>query len=80
MRCPFCKTENRDDLETCYSCEKDLSMLRLIVQKARAHFNRALEFAERDRNEEAIAELGEEEYSIEDIRLVRIKFLSELGN
>ena len=30
--------------------------------------------------EEAVAELGEEEYSIDDIRLVRIKFLSELGN
>jgi len=33
-------------------------MLRLIVQKARSHFNTALEFAERDRNEEAIAELN----------------------
>ena len=30
--------------------------------------------------EEAITELGEEEYSVEDIRLVRIKFISELGN
>jgi ATP-dependent DNA helicase RecQ len=30
--------------------------------------------------EEAIAELGEEDYSIEDIRMVRIKFISELGN
>ncbi|MDA3880234.1 MAG: DNA helicase RecQ [Prolixibacteraceae bacterium] len=30
--------------------------------------------------EEAIAELGEEDYSIEDIRLVRIKFISALGN
>jgi ATP-dependent DNA helicase RecQ len=30
--------------------------------------------------EEAVAELGEEDYSIEDIRLVRIKFISELGN
>lgn len=30
--------------------------------------------------EEAVAELGEEDYSLEDIRLVRIKFISELGN
>lgn len=33
-------------------------MLRLIVQKARSHFNTALEYADRDRNEEAIAELN----------------------
>ncbi len=30
--------------------------------------------------DEALEELGEDEYSIEDIRLMRIKFLSELGN
>ncbi|MBN1924853.1 MAG: DNA helicase RecQ [Prolixibacteraceae bacterium] len=30
--------------------------------------------------EDAIKELGEDEYSVEDIRMVRIKFLSELGN
>ena len=30
--------------------------------------------------EEAVNELGEEEYSLEDIRMVRIKFISELGN
>jgi len=30
--------------------------------------------------EEAIKELGEDTYSVEDIRMVRIKFLSELGN
>ncbi|HPR32701.1 MAG TPA: DNA helicase RecQ [Prolixibacteraceae bacterium] len=30
--------------------------------------------------EEAVKELGEDEYSMEDIRMVRIKFLSELGN
>jgi tetratricopeptide (TPR) repeat protein len=33
-------------------------MLRLIVNKAKSHFNTALELAERDRNEEAIAELN----------------------
>ncbi|HUT22943.1 MAG TPA: tetratricopeptide repeat protein [Sumerlaeia bacterium] len=57
MLCPFCRTENRDERDTCYNCEKDLSMLRLLVNKARSHFNTALEFAERDRTEEAIAEL-----------------------
>ena len=30
--------------------------------------------------EEAVKELGEDNYSVEDIRMVRIKFLSELGN
>jgi len=30
--------------------------------------------------EEAIKELGEDDYSMDDIRMVRIKFLSELGN
>lgn len=30
--------------------------------------------------DEAIKELGEDDYSVEDIRMVRIKFLSELGN
>ncbi|HPS11641.1 MAG TPA: DNA helicase RecQ [Prolixibacteraceae bacterium] len=30
--------------------------------------------------EEAVKELGEDNYSLEDIRMVRIKFLSELGN
>jgi ATP-dependent DNA helicase RecQ len=30
--------------------------------------------------EEAVKVLGEDEYSVEDIRMVRIKFLSELGN
>jgi ATP-dependent DNA helicase RecQ len=30
--------------------------------------------------EEALAELGEDEYTEEDIRLIRIKFISEMGN
>jgi ATP-dependent DNA helicase RecQ len=30
--------------------------------------------------EEAVSELGEDEYTTEDIRLVRIKFISEMGN
>ncbi|MGD2034345.1 MAG: DNA helicase RecQ [Bacteroidales bacterium] len=38
------------------------------------------EDAETESIEEAVNELGEDEYSIEDIRLIRIKFISELGN
>lgn len=38
------------------------------------------EEAESESIEEALNELGEDEYSEEDVRLVRIKFLSELGN
>lgn len=57
MRCPYCRTENRDERESCYYCQKDLTMLRVIINKAKTHFNTALELAERDRNEEAIAEL-----------------------
>jgi len=36
--------------------------------------------AETESVEDALAELGEDEYTAEDIRLVRIKFLSEMGN
>lgn len=38
------------------------------------------EDAENDSVESAMEELGEDEYSEEDIRLVRIKFISEVGN
>jgi ATP-dependent DNA helicase RecQ len=38
------------------------------------------EEAESESIEEALNELGEDEYSEEDIRLIRIKFISELGN
>ncbi|MGC8840050.1 MAG: tetratricopeptide repeat protein [Candidatus Sumerlaeaceae bacterium] len=57
MQCPYCQTENRDDRERCYHCDHDLSMLRLIVNKARYHYNAALEHAERGRYDEAIDEL-----------------------
>jgi tetratricopeptide (TPR) repeat protein len=57
MQCPYCQTENRDDREACYHCGKDVSMLRLIVNKAKHHYNQALEHAERGRNDEAITEL-----------------------
>lgn len=57
MECPYCHTENRNDRELCYHCNKDISMLRLIVNKARHHYNLALEHAERHRYYEAIAEL-----------------------
>ena len=36
--------------------------------------------AETDSIEEALAELGESEYTEEEVRLMRIKFLSEVGN
>lgn len=36
--------------------------------------------AENDSIKEALAELGEEDYAYEDIQLMRIKFISELGN
>ena len=57
MRCPYCQTENRDDREKCYHCEKDVSMLRVIVNKARHHYNVALEHAERGRIDQAISEM-----------------------
>ncbi|MFP4366387.1 MAG: DNA helicase RecQ [Bacteroidales bacterium] len=38
------------------------------------------EEAESESVEDALAELGEDDYSEEDIRLMRIKFISELGN
>ncbi len=38
------------------------------------------EDAENESIEAAIEELGEDDYSVEDIRLIRIKFISEIGN
>ena len=57
MICPFCNTDNRDDREICYYCNKDLSMLRLIMNKAKHHYNLAVEHAERNRFYQAITEL-----------------------
>ena len=39
-----------------------------------------LQSTERDAVEEDLEELGEEEYTLEEIRLMRIKFLSDKGN
>jgi ATP-dependent DNA helicase RecQ len=36
--------------------------------------------AETDSIEEALLALGENEYSVEEVRLMRIKFISDLGN
>jgi ATP-dependent DNA helicase RecQ len=36
--------------------------------------------AETESIEDALQELGEEEYTEEDVRLVRIKFISEMGH
>gem|GEM_PF-5132135 len=57
MRCPQCHTENRDDQDVCYHCGQEMGLLRLVVSRARNHFNAALEHAERDRLGEAIIEL-----------------------
>jgi ATP-dependent DNA helicase RecQ len=39
-----------------------------------------MEEAEDESVENALQELGEENYSEEEVRLIRIKFMSELGN
>jgi len=57
MKCPYCTTENREDRESCYHCGKDISMLRVVINKARHHYNVALEHAERQRYPESLAEL-----------------------
>lgn len=59
MRCPHCGTENRDDRAICYHCSKDLMMIRLIVNKAKQHFNNAVELAERQHYGEALGELND---------------------
>ncbi|MBN1477874.1 tetratricopeptide repeat protein [Candidatus Sumerlaeota bacterium] len=55
--CPHCETANRLNRATCVHCGRDISMLRVIANKARHHFNTALEHAERSRWEDAIVEL-----------------------
>lgn len=57
MQCPYCQTENREDRESCYVCGKDISTVRLVVNKARQNYNDALEHVERGRTIEAIDEL-----------------------
>lgn len=57
MICPQCKTDNREDRTECYHCGQELATLRMIVNRARNHYNEALEHAERERDEEAIREL-----------------------
>lgn len=57
MRCPQCHSENRDDRTACYHCEQDLTMLCMVINRAKNHYNNALEHAERGREEEAVAEL-----------------------
>lgn len=58
MRCPHCQTENRDDRVACYHCGRDLSMIRLITNKAKIHFNEAVEHAREGRLYEALGELN----------------------
>ncbi|MBN1516944.1 tetratricopeptide repeat protein [Candidatus Sumerlaeota bacterium] len=58
MKCPYCSAENLENRDSCYHCGKDLAMLRVIVNRARHHYNLALEHAERQRYHEAITELN----------------------
>lgn len=58
MQCPHCDTENRDDRASCYQCGRDLTLLRLISNKARSHFNTALDHIENARYYEALGELN----------------------
>lgn len=55
--CPHCGTANRLTRTACVQCERDLSVLRVVANKAKHHFNTALEHAERRRWDEAIVEL-----------------------
>ncbi len=57
MRCPHCQTENREDRVACYHCGRDLTMVRLIVNRARQYHNEAVEHLERGRQYEALAAL-----------------------
>jgi tetratricopeptide (TPR) repeat protein len=55
--CPHCQTANRLTRVTCVHCDRDISMIRVIANKAKHHFNAALEHAERQRWSEATTEL-----------------------
>ncbi len=57
MKCPICNTINLVEQSQCYHCNADLTLLRSIILRAKEHFNRGLEHAERGRLEEAIVEL-----------------------
>ncbi|MCC5877541.1 MAG: tetratricopeptide repeat protein [Candidatus Sumerlaeia bacterium] len=57
MRCPNCQTINRDDRPNCYHCGKDLVMLRLIINKAKQHYNNAVEKVAQEHHYEALGEL-----------------------
>ncbi|MFC1601725.1 tetratricopeptide repeat protein [Candidatus Sumerlaeota bacterium] len=57
MQCPYCQAENLEKRDACYNCSKDLTILRMVTNKARHHYNNALEHAERQRHAEAITDL-----------------------
>lgn len=57
MKCPACNTENREDRAQCYHCQADLTILLIILNRAKQHYNNALEHAERGRTSEAIEDL-----------------------
>lgn len=57
MKCPICNSVNRIEQNQCYHCNADLTLLRSVILRAKEHFNRGLEHAERGRLDEAIIEL-----------------------
>jgi len=82
MKCPYCTTENREDRESCYHCGKDISILRLIINKARHHYNVALEHAERQRYSESLGELEhclELDYSFAPAHVVMGSVYAKMG-
>lgn len=82
MRCPSCETVNRDDREKCYHCAQDLRMLRLIVNKAKHHYNLATSHVEREAYDEALRELDhalELDARFEDAKVLRGTVLVRLG-
>jgi tetratricopeptide (TPR) repeat protein len=57
VKCPICNSVNRIEQNQCYHCNADLTLLRSVILRAKEHFNRGLEHAERGRLDEAIIEL-----------------------
>lgn len=81
MRCPHCKTINRDDRANCYHCGKDLVILRLIINKAKQHYNDAVEKAGENHLYEALGDLNaalELDSSLVDAQVLRGTILARL--
>lgn len=57
LNCPICQTQNPINVENCTQCGQDLTLLNITKNRAFSHFNKGVEFAERQRYEEAKKEL-----------------------